>query len=151
MDWLEYLAACPSISWIKLLDENYRRWWIGSFLHGVQQRLTPNDYDQVVTLCQKVLRGYDCGKQLPSSQPSLQFPIMIDDLDYQSGVWTSDEIAHMLRVFDACEGLYFNEPPDIHWSTEPTDWNDWVWKMIGVLRQMKDVPYTQPTMVSFIG
>jgi hypothetical protein len=151
--WLECFAACSSLPWITLLSENYRRWWIGSFLYGAEQRLTSGDYERAVALFQKILRGYNCDQPLPDRRYSIedfQFPILNNDSGREIGVWTSDEIAHALRLFEACEGLIFTGPPNSLWR-DNTDWNTLVWQMINALRRMKTLSYPQPVMVSFIG
>jgi hypothetical protein len=158
---LDALSRCPDAKFVRRITEGYRRWWIGSLLDFAEQSrlLTPEDYARCALVWQKLLRGYGCGKLLPSRKfylASFQFPILpADDTDMYMGVWTEEEayflVGCLRRILEA--GPRFKAPPlEVGIGPETDDdWNDWVHEMIGqflVIEALND--YSRLAVVSFI-
>jgi hypothetical protein len=106
-----------------------------------------------------VLRGRDCGTPLDAPALSLSdftFPLMPeDDSDFPMGVWHRDDYMFFL---DIVRGI----SPDFHFASpsgyrsrpktieDDEEFDEWVRKMLGQLRELARVPYQNMVGVTFI-
>jgi hypothetical protein len=138
-----------------------RRWWIGSFLDCVETATgaTPEEYATIETLFQKILRGYNCGKDLSEQYyevTDFDFPVIpTDDTDLWMGVWTDSEITfaiQFIRSLMQVHNPYFRKPPGSTGQAPQTDeqWNEWVRQMIKQLCQVETFKFDKLYIVSFI-
>ncbi len=158
---LDCLSCCPALTWVQSISTGYRRAWIGSLLDyaDCDPRISADEYLTIVTLFQKVLRHYNCGKPLPERQFTLsdfRFPVIpADDTGFWMGVWTDSELTLMLRFLNKLTSEpkpFFRAPPESTGIEPDTDdeWNEWVWKMISQLRRAETLEFEKPYLVSFI-
>ena len=155
------LSYCPALNWVRSMSKGYRRAWIGSLLDYADNdpRISSDKYAAIVTLFQKVLRHYNCGKPLPERRFTLsdfRFPVIpTGDESLWMGVWTDSELAAMLRFLRKLTSEpepFFRAPPESTGIEPDTDdeWNEWVWKMISQLRRAETLEFEKPYLVSFI-
>lgn len=147
----------PEINWVKGKEWGNRRWWIGSFLKTARLRIGSQSIDYVFLagVFQKILRGYDCGIQMPNipinDVPA--FPVIpADDTDPRLGVLAKNEIVRATQIIQyllADPKLKFI-PLDEERSLD-TDWHEWVTKMLVDLVALCSIPSQNLALVSFIG
>ncbi len=161
MALLQAFSQCASYPFIRRVTHGQRRWWIGSLLAYAEQApgIAREDYEQFVLLWQKVLRGCDCGKPLPSRSFTLgdfAFPIIpTDDAGLQMGVWTQEEAEFVVTVLEQIRAQQprFAAPPEcVGLASDAGDdtWNEWVHRMIGQVLVLRELNFKDLRVVSFI-
>jgi hypothetical protein len=157
---LRVLRRCPTTIFVREISTRNRRWWIGSLLDYAERShvFSRADYERFVFLCQKMLRGSDCGKLLPHRVVALSdssFPVIPkDDADLRIGVWSEDETQFALDFLCRIEEQRprFKAPPGrvgIAPQTEE-EWNDWVHMMIRQVLAIRELEFEAINVVSFI-
>jgi hypothetical protein len=160
-DLLDCCLTIPETTWVRGTKQRNRRWWIGSFLEAAQSQIgrKSSDYLFLVSVFQKMLRGYDCGLVLPvvDFENSFTFPALpADDADHQIGVWSEAEIRRAAQIFQyllADTTLKYCRPSGSVGIAPETDadWHAWVIEMLNELVWLLTAPFEQPILLSFIG
>lgn len=159
--FLQTSTLFPAGNWVKLLGCS-KRAWIGSFLDGIEQSelVSPHEYERLVILFQKVLRGYSAYKPLPErvyAVTDFVLPVIpsADDGPWM-GVWSQTETTFVLRLIhqllDKKDKLRFGIPPDVTYrdNEDEATWNDWVYEMLGQLLQAELLNFAEVNIISFI-
>jgi hypothetical protein len=157
---LRALSHCPPADFVREITTGHRRWWIGELLDYADQApsISREDFARFVVLCQKVLRGCDCGKPLPErpfTVTDFRFPVIPkDDTDMWMGVWSDGETEFALDILRriAEQQPRFKAPPGpVGIAPEAEeDWDKWVHEMIRQVLVIGGLKFRRLNVVTFI-
>jgi hypothetical protein len=157
---LRGLSRFPPTDFVREITTGYRRWWIGSLLDYAERApdISGDDFARFVSLCQKILRGRDCGRALPEREIGLadfSFPVIpCDDTDLWIGVWSEDEsrfALDFLRRIEHHRPRFKRPPGPIGIAPESEDeWDKWVHEMIRQVLVIAELKFDRPNVLTFI-
>jgi len=157
--WLfQAFSNCDGVDFIHRLIDGHRRWWIGSVLQCARSSLLASDYEQLVHLFRKILRGNNCGYRLPGgdvgfSAERLPFTPE-DDPDLRFGRWSEDDAFSATTFLTALlsSSPFFELPPDsIGIAPDTSEWHEWVHGIVQSLLTIGEFHYDECNVFSFIG
>ncbi len=159
LKWLlQAFSNCKGISFIHLLLDGHRRWWIGSVLQAANALLAPDDYDKLLQLFRRLLRGYNCGYNIPDGDIGYTtdgFPCMPqDDPSLLFGRWSQNDtfVAGSLFTQTLASSPTFSLPPDqIGIAPDSADCHQWVYNILTSFLETEDLNFSECNVVSFIG
>jgi hypothetical protein len=160
--FLRALCQLSSVDWVEEISNGSRRWWIGSFLDYLDKNddVPSEDYVKIEKMFQKVLRPFNCGKELTEVAYQLsefEFPVIPNnDVDLWMGVWDKSELNFMVdliqTIFSGNEPRFKSPPLDIGIAPETDeDWNKLVLTALNQLLTIRDLQYEEPNVISFVG
>ncbi len=146
---------------VREITRGHRRWWIGSLLDYAENSAAVSqvDYERLVLLWQKVLRGHVCGKPVllcNFSTADFDFPVLpVDDVELWMGVWSEEEAHFMVDCLHRIRAVppRFGKPPGKVGMAPENDeeWDEWVNEMLDALLRIEDAfQFERLAVVSFI-
>jgi hypothetical protein len=155
---LQAFSNCDGVDFIHRLIDGPRRWWIGSVLQCAQTTLAAADYEQLVHLFRKILRGNNCGYRLPEGDVGFsteQLPFTPeDDPDLRFCRWSADDTFCAATLLSALlsQSPSFGPPPDpIGIAPDTSEWHTWVHGIVVSLLTIEGFDYDERNVFSFIG
>jgi hypothetical protein len=150
---------CNGIDFIEPLILGHTRWWIGTLLQFAHRALARDDYEKLEHLFRRILRGLDCGFEIPSNDVGVNLgglPFTLeDDLDFRFGRWSEDESisATLLLSYILTLSPTFNRDTRRPIGIGPSDseWHQWVYDNVSSLLRIQDLNYRVCNVVTFLG
>lgn len=156
--FLQAFSNCAGVNCIHRLIDGHRRWWIGSVLQFANGMIPAKDYDELTRLFQQMLRGLNCGHQMPDADlgfiaDGLPFAPESDP-DFRIGRWSERECSTAVRILSYIITLsptFVRPPRPIGIAPDDAEWNQWVYSNIASLLRIADLDYSVCNLLTFIG
>lgn len=124
-------------------------------MRSAESLLPATDYSVLLTLLQKILRGYHSGIDLPKrefSPAEFRFPVVPGSEDvFSLGVWTAEEAFFFLdclkRLYKS--GATFGDPDPA--QKDPEMWTTYVRNVTRSFWMTPELDYRDLAVVTFVG
>ena len=154
---LSAFSHCAGIDYIHCLIDGHRRWWIGGLLQFAKEAIPTPDYDDLVLLCRKILRGWNCGFPIPDGDVGFTAAGLSFTPDNEPhclfGRLTAEESSRLATLLSDILSLSptFSRPPGrIGIAPDDAEWNQWVHKNVTAFLRIKDLDFRQCHVFTFI-
>ncbi|MGE3316926.1 MAG: hypothetical protein AB7O26_17555 [Planctomycetaceae bacterium] len=158
--FLRGFNGCSGLDFLHAVEMPDRRWWIGSVLHyGRDAFADPSEYDELVLLFRRILRGWNCGADMPEGDVGIrpEMPIRLDDEDpnLRAGFWTKTETEWLLdrMEFLLATDIEFGKPPDSPdmYPDTPDECDSWVRRHMRSIVDIRLLHFNQVNVLTTIG
>lgn len=156
--FFQAFSNCAGINCIRRLIDGHRRWWIGSVLQLAKEALPSGDYDKLEHLFRQILRGLNCGFQIPQGDPGFTaagLPFTPpNDPDLRFGRWSEDDsslaVALLSKIVSSSPVLT-RPPGPIGIAPDDSQWHEWVSENVTSLLHIPDADGDVCNVLTFIG